>query len=150
MAKRLSGSPRVWKSKLMPYSAPPEKWLKAKSLGPFFPDLPNPDLRPSLLPLFSAVDSLNVLDWPSVDFVTDRHALMTLLGWANRDENNFRINVQLAGLRTVMFSPWGHEASDPMDRDPGFEWVSTWSPGGLGGQTGYSHYRIVHFVGLNQ
>jgi hypothetical protein len=62
-----------------------------------------------LLPIFIAVDSMTPtahIDWPSIDFVTDRHNLRTLLSWANGSGGKFRVDTQLGGQKTVLLKIW--------------------------------------------
>ena len=47
------------------------------------------------------------IDWPSVDFITDRNALRKLLRWGSGvSGKDFRIDLELAGERTVFLNRW--------------------------------------------
>ncbi|EED81960.1 predicted protein [Postia placenta Mad-698-R] len=104
----IPGSPRIWRDRPLPYRVPPDA-------GFVFVD-PNSHRMPSspLYPLFHSVDivaeeSGESIVWPGVDFVTDRNGLRKLLRWINDADGSakpFRIDMQLAGKRTVLFSRW--------------------------------------------
>ncbi len=113
-----------------------------------------------LLPLFRAVDVVSeskiesAVNWSSVDFVTDRNGLRKLFRWANHDETvngptprDFRIDMQLAGDRTVLFNRWepfttvvAHGRSFGYS----FEHVNTRPEDGC--EKGTGHHRIVKCV----
>ncbi|EED80567.1 predicted protein [Postia placenta Mad-698-R] len=104
----IPGSPPIWRDRPLPYRVPPDA-------GFVFVD-PNAHRMPSspLYPLFHSVDivaeeSGESVMWPTVDFVTDRNGLRKLLRWINDADGSakpFRIDMQLAGKRTVLFSRW--------------------------------------------
>ncbi|TFK74730.1 hypothetical protein BDN72DRAFT_629096 [Pluteus cervinus] len=102
------GHPRIWLDRSMPYNVPPD-------VGP--PSHGNARCKFEhfvMFPLFVAVDRLvqdegrDPVDWPSVDFVTDRNNLRKLLRWilGKDDHKTFRIDLQLAGDRTVIMAIW--------------------------------------------
>jgi len=69
-----------------------------------------------MLPLFAAADAIHdqeaaaPVDWPTVDFITDRNDLRRLLRWLNpspgREVHDFRIDVQLVGTKTLVLRRW--------------------------------------------
>ncbi|KAH9046230.1 hypothetical protein EDB84DRAFT_1467266 [Lactarius hengduanensis] len=69
-----------------------------------------------MLPLFAAADAIHdqeaapPVDWPAVDFVTDHSDLRKLLRWVNpspgREVQDFRIDVQLVGTKTLVLRRW--------------------------------------------
>lgn len=113
-----------------------------------------------LLPLFKAVDVVTqarkeLIDWPSVDFITDRNNLRKLLRWVHADGSNakgreFRIDLQLAGKQTVLMNRWDKRITTWSDGavHPGygynFEKASTRSAPGCEKTIG--HNRIIKYV----
>lgn len=116
-----------------------------------------------LLPLFKAVDVVaesknEIVDWPSVDFVTERNNIRKLLKWARTEDQNgraddFRIDLQLAGKRTVLMNRWEKTtkcwSSNLKEVVPNygynFEKASTRPIKGCENTQG--HYRIIQYVG---
>ncbi|TFK40515.1 hypothetical protein BDQ12DRAFT_679577 [Crucibulum laeve] len=106
-----------------------------------------------LLPLITAVDikakeeGLLSFDWPSVDFVTDRNGLRKLLRWIVGGEvKNFRIDLQLAGEKTVLFNRWERRTRELFSGYTfgfNFEKASTKHAYGCENSTG--HHRIVTY-----
>lgn len=110
-----------------------------------------------LLPLFKAVDvakeddaSLDV-DWKSVDFVTNRNGLRKLLRWIDgrgdsKRQRPFRLDLELAGKRTVLLNRWEENRLAPpgMGYGFGFEKETTVPAPGCENSTG--HHRIVQYV----
>jgi hypothetical protein len=87
-------------------------------------------------------------DWPSVDFVTDRNGLRKLLRWiSGTASKDFRIDMQLAGDRTVLFNRWEVRTREQMSGYTygfNFETASTRPASGCERSTG--HHRIVRYV----
>jgi len=112
----------------------------------------------TLLPLVQAVQDLTdqgatpKFDWPSVDFVTDRGRLRKLLAWTRGLSDEWRIDTELAGTRTVLLS--GHAPITKMSGGRSttygfnFEEASTYPVPGLENES--SHHRIIayNFDGL--
>ena len=109
-----------------------------------------------LVPLIAAVNKRSEtspdfdFDWPKVDFVTDRNALRKLLRWGRNEEGmkDFRIDLELAGEKTVLVNRWEAKTRDVYNgRTYGynFEKVSTESAPGCHNGTG--HHRIISYVG---
>ena len=69
----------------------------------------------SLLPLFAAVDAnedADTFSWSAIDVVTDRNGLRRLLRWiAGDDTKAFRIDLQLAGKKTLLMIRWEKETT---------------------------------------
>jgi hypothetical protein len=98
-------------------------------------------------------DDQSVLDWPSIDFVTDRNGLRKLLRWINGSTGttkDFRIDMQLAGKNTVLFNRWEKRNRESLSGRPydsfgfGFEKATTTPAVGCEKSTGY--HRIVKYV----
>ncbi|KAK0197777.1 hypothetical protein F5146DRAFT_1016706 [Armillaria mellea] len=139
------GSPRIWRNKPAPFTIRPDS-------GNHFCDQ-NGYRLPStpLLPILVAVDKMSAgaeipIDWPSVDFITDRNGLRKLLDWVSRKKQSFRIDLQLAGTKTVLCNRWepksrlkvsggyGYNFEDAMTHAaPGCERISA------------GHHRIVTY-----
>ncbi|KAF9259086.1 hypothetical protein L218DRAFT_963957 [Marasmius fiardii PR-910] len=169
------GSPPEWINKPTPYNVPPDTAERFIDQNGFrLPTAP-------LLPLIAAVDFYQatengtVFDWSSVDIVTDRNGLRKLFRWIKAKESlskglqnaavaqpfqpwkpnkDWRIDLQLAGEKTVLFSRWEQNTKEL----PGlpvttyglsFERATTKEGKGCEGTEG--HHRIVQydFGGLN-
>ena len=114
----------------------------------------------TLLPLITAVNKRaegkdEKFDWASVDFVTDRNGLRKLMRWAGAgngsDVRDFRIDLQLAGEKTVLFNRWEkrtRELANGRTFGFSFEKASTQVANGCKDSTG--HHRIISYVGRLQ
>ncbi|KAI0783480.1 hypothetical protein C8Q75DRAFT_435704 [Abortiporus biennis] len=143
------GAPRVWTNKTLPYHVEHDSWGFIDQNACRFPLYP-------LLPLFKAVEvgegelgEKEKVDWAEVDFVTDRNNLRKLLRWVSgkaRGKQDFRIDTQLAGKRTVLFTRFEQRVI-AMRGGSGFgsnfEKVSTKPVPGCERTTGY--HRIVKY-----
>ncbi|KAK1230846.1 hypothetical protein PQX77_006064 [Marasmius sp. AFHP31] len=104
-----------------------------------------------LLPLIASVDfhhanEARSFDWSSVDIITDRNGLRKLLRWVRGEvDRDFRIDLQLAGKKTILFTRWEkHTKEHPMFTGTfghNFEEASTKPTKGCEGSTG--HHRVV-------
>jgi hypothetical protein len=146
------GSPSVWLNKATPYRVSSDRHQKT------FVDANGHHMGPAaLLPLIAAVDACHSIekadeefDWSSVDIVTDRNGLRKLLIWLGvtpGKKKDFRIDLQLAGEKTALFTRWekktritGNEGSFGHN----FEKASTKHAAGCSDST--SHHRIVKYV----
>lgn len=88
------------------------------------------------------------LAWGSFDFITDRNNLRKLLRWiGGTASKDFRIDLQLAGSRTILMNRWERRHQEQM---PGwtygfnFERASSQFPRGCEDSTG--HHRIIQYV----
>ena len=102
-----------------------------------------------LLPLFRSVDVLNKeVDWPAVDVVTDRNGLRKLLRWINGiDVKGFRIDTELAGEQTVLFSRWEfRNRENLLGRTYGLHFEEAMTSVVPGCERSTSHHRIVKYV----
>jgi hypothetical protein len=111
-----------------------------------------------LLPLFKAVDAIREsnmevpnVDWPTVDFITDRNNVRKLLRWiGGNHEKDFRIDTQLSGKNTVLLNRWEPRYKDQM---PGytygfnFEKEATFIAPGC--ETAVGHHRVLTYVGFS-
>jgi len=109
-----------------------------------------------LLPLVVAVNkrtemvSMPLFDWSSVDIVTDRDNLLKLTGWVSGVARDFRIDLQLAGEKTVLMTRWSERYMEPFNgRTYGhsFEKESTVPAPGCKNTAG--HHRIVTYVKIS-
>ncbi|KAG7444159.1 uncharacterized protein BT62DRAFT_981780 [Guyanagaster necrorhizus] len=145
------GSPPEWQNKAVPYRIPADR-------GFFFSDQ-NGFQMPSaiLLPLMVAVETVAEdkkelpFDWSSADFVTDRNCLRKLLRWIGGGNNErsmkeFRIDMQLAGKKTVLLNRWDKrykEQASGYSYGYGFEDHTT-SPA-IGCESSSGHHRIITY-----
>lgn len=151
-----SGSPGIWKDVTPPYTLQTDtKFMRGQAVvvdqnGHRFPSSPT-------LPLFKSVDAFCALTdaappkWPAVDVVTDRNGLRKLMRWASASGRGkeFRIDIDLAGRKTVLMTRWESrtaEHSDDKAYGLNFEHRATKVAPGCGGTT--SHHRIITYVGI--
>ncbi|KAL0064238.1 hypothetical protein AAF712_008823 [Marasmius tenuissimus] len=147
------GSPPEWLDKITPY-------IVEEDTSECFVDQNGFRISASpLLPLIASVDfhhanEAKPFDWSSVDIITDRNGLRKLLRWIQGDaDRDFRIDLQLAGKKTILFTRWEkHTKEYPMFSGTfghNFEEASTKPAKGCEGSSG--HHRVVHynFGGLN-
>jgi len=146
------GSPRIWADRQLPMNVPLDS-------GRDFIDQNGHRMKKlTLLPLVKAVQDLTEqgvtpkFDWKSVDFVTDRGRLRKLLAWAGGLSDEWRIDTELAGTKTVLLSGRAPVTKMRSGRSTSygfnFEEASTYSAPGL--ENAPSHHRIIayNFDGL--
>ncbi|KAK0199533.1 hypothetical protein DFS33DRAFT_1400594 [Desarmillaria ectypa] len=142
------GSPRIWRNKSTPFTICPDS-------GKHFCDQ-NGYRLPStpLLPILVAVDKIVArsdasaisIDWPSVDFITDRNGLRKLLEWVSGKKQSFRIDLQLAGSKTVLCNRWEPQSRLKVFGGYGYNFedaVTRAAPGCERSSAG--HHRIVTY-----
>ena len=99
-----------------------------------------------------AADPQSGIDWPSIDFITDRNGLRKLLRWigGSSDTKEFRIDAQLAGKNTVLLNRWEKRFKEDLGNRNfstfgfNFEKASTKPASGCERSTAY--HRIVKYV----
>ncbi|KAI0044355.1 hypothetical protein FA95DRAFT_1608633 [Auriscalpium vulgare] len=114
----------------------------------------------SLLPVIKAADAMQKhVDWPSVDVIVGRNSLTRLMGWASGSSkrsdgawHDFRIDIELAGDKTVLLNRWEAEYWDaPNAKRYGrnFEHAMSTPAKGCEARTS-GHHRVVKydFLGL--
>ena len=110
--------------------------------------------RYTLLPLIKAVQTRNKspskFDWSSVDFVTDRGAPRKLATWANNKPGHWRLDVQLAGEKTVLINPWPlvTKQSSGYSESYGHNFEKAFTHPAPGCESGTGHHRIISYVRL--
>lgn len=117
----------------------------------------------TLLPLIRAVQDVesqsgtkekDQFDWPSVDFITDRNGLRKLLKWANYASGDpprdFRIDLQLAGSKTVLMNRWEQITKEQPGtrRSYGFNFEEAMTTSVPGCERGTGYHRIVTYVSI--
>lgn len=115
----------------------------------------------ALFPLIRAVQDVesqsgtkgkDAFDWSSVDFVTDRNGLRKLLRWINAPHGDpprdFRIDMQLAGSKTVLLNRWEQITKEQPGsrRSYGFNFEEAMTVPAPGCERGTGHHRIVTYV----
>ncbi|SJL11902.1 uncharacterized protein ARMOST_15316 [Armillaria ostoyae] len=139
------GSPRIWRNKPTPFTIRPDS-------GNHFCDqngyrLPNTPL----LPILVAIDEMAAraeipIDWPSVDFITDRNGLRKLLDWVGGTKQSFRIDLQLAGTKTVLCNRWEPKARLKVFGGYGYNFEDTMTHAAPGCErSSAGHHRIVTY-----
>lgn len=114
-----------------------------------------------LVPLIQAVQTMagdngrKRIDWPSVDFVTDRNGLRKLLRWVTQSSfatgksNDFRIDAQLAGDGTVLLSRWEkvtRERGGNTGQSYGFNFEKAVTAAAPGCEQSTGHHRIITYA----
>lgn len=134
------GAPRRWLNLKAPFevASGPSAYMNENAFH--LPNMP-------LLPLIAAVDaSGSQVDWPALDFVTDRGNLRRLLQWVSGGFNSKpeRIDLQLVGDHTVLMNRWDPKAicyTQSVNFGRGFESTTT-APA----KEGYSsYYQILKY-----
>lgn len=141
------GSPPQWLNRSTPYNVQPDIGLMFRDQNGF--------RMPSavLLPLVVAVNKKTEdegnppFDWSSIDFVTDRNGLRKLTRWIGQKEvKDFRIDMQLAGEKTVLFNRWEKCTREQFDgRTFGFNFEKESTTPAPGCKNGTGHHRIVTY-----
>lgn len=102
----------------------------------------------------SGTEEDDKFDWSSVDIVTDRNGLRKLLRWINAvsgdPPRDFRIDVELAGSKTVLLNRWEQLTKEQPGarRSYGFNFEEAMTVPAPGCERGTGHHRIVTYVGL--
>jgi hypothetical protein len=134
-----TGAPSVWLDRIVPFQVEPDQALDQNSPQNF----PKP-----LLPIFRAIDSMTTIqhiDWPSIDFVTNRGNLRALLSWADGSRETFRIDTQLAGHKTVLLNRTPRVPFvDPTSFGSNFEKEASRPVHGC--ENTSSHHRMILYV----
>jgi len=142
------GSPALWTGQDLPFTLQPDD-------GSNFVDQNTARMsRYPLLPLFAAADAIHdkkapPVDWPAVDVVTDRNGLRKLLRWLSpsegREVRDFRIDVELVGLRTIILNRWdGRTREPPSGRSFGFAFEADTSRAAPGCPISGHHRAITY------
>ena len=144
----LLGSPAIWLNRRTPYSVQPDRDTYLHEDAYRMPGCPGL-ARMRAIDIMTAEKGIEV-DWPRVDFVTDRDTLRKLFRWAGGTRaGKFRIDLELAGERTVFLNRWEPKARTRPRPDPptfgfAFERASTCPAPGCEGATG--NHRISSYV----
>lgn len=114
-----------------------------------------------LIPLIHAVEFINAdegnppFDWSDVDFVTDRNGLRKLMRWANgtgtAQSNDFRIDTQLGGSKTVLLTRWEkvtREKGGGTGHSYGYNFEREATSAAVGCDAGKGYHRVVKYVSL--
>ncbi|KAK0506822.1 hypothetical protein EDD18DRAFT_1343282 [Armillaria luteobubalina] len=142
------GSPRIWRNKPTPFTVPEDSGYQFCDQNGY--RLPNAPLLPVLVAVDSVASRSDIpstkIEWPSVDFVIDRNGLRKLMGWIGDRKQSFRIDLQLAGEKTVLCNRW--EAKTKMRKFGGYghsfeEAITYVAPGCEAGTSG--HHRIITY-----
>lgn len=95
-------------------------------------------------------------NWSAVDLVTDRNGLRKLLRWIygpteERDMyiKDFRIDMQLAGEKTVLFNRWEKRTEEELSGFTfGFNFEKKTTVPAKGCEENAGHHRIIQYVSL--
>ena len=137
-----TGSPRVWDPPDVPFRL---RWGKAKNNR-------HSRIEPTSLYLnllFTAVDLMGTsISWPEIDIISNRRALRLLFNWIQGEKDEFRIDLQPLGPRTLLLCEIKQDFSW---QNPGYGVVfedKTTVPV-PGTEKGLEHTRIVNYVRHN-
>ncbi|PCH40483.1 hypothetical protein WOLCODRAFT_98991 [Wolfiporia cocos MD-104 SS10] len=146
----IPGSPPEWRDRSLPYVVPPDSGIRFVDQNGY--RMPSSTLHPLLRAVdITAEDAGDEFDWSTVDFVTDRNGLRKILRWINDHDGSakeFRIETQLAGKRTVLFSRWEkrtREAPNSTFTTYGFSFERESTTKAPGCEKGTGHHRIVKY-----
>lgn len=142
------GAPAEWQNKATPYQVPADR-------GNYFSDQNGYRMPKAVLqPLITAVDIHHeeegrTFDWSKVDIVTDRNGLRKLLRWIagpgpHQEVKPFRIDLQLAGKKTVLFNRWEKRYREAMSGFTfGFNFEKASTVPGVDCENATGHHRII-------
>ena len=106
-----------------------------------------------LLPLIVAVNKRfemtkePAFNWSDVDIVTDRNNLRKLMRWATGSAEDFRIDLQLAGNKTVLMNRFSQRYKSMFTgRTYGFSFEKSSTVPALGCKNTSGHHRIITYV----
>ncbi|KAI0033496.1 hypothetical protein K488DRAFT_36454, partial [Vararia minispora EC-137] len=138
------GSPPVWNDRRTPFTLSPDARVN-------FVDQNAYKMRGSsaFLPVFAAADAVGAtIDWPSLDFVTNRNSLRKLMRWiGGKADKEFRIDLELLGENTVLMNRWEKRDREvPKYETFGFSFEEETTNAALGCGSGTGHHRIVRYV----
>lgn len=144
------GAPPEWQSRQAPFQVQPDT-------GSSFVDQNGYRVQSTpLLPLFRAVDALaeddpeKEVEWGALDFITDRNNLRKLMRWLNDTEGDlkdFRIDLQLAGKKTVLVNRWEKRFKEAMHGNTfGFAFEKACTKPVFGCEKSTGHHRIIKYV----
>ncbi|KAH9919326.1 uncharacterized protein B0H18DRAFT_1028387 [Fomitopsis serialis] len=123
------GSPPLWCDRGAPYTLSLDRDMFAFEDAYRVPPSLQNLARMNAIDIMTGENGVHV-DWPNIDFITDRNALRKLLGWAGGYAGRaFRIDLEFAGSERSYGFSFEHESTQPA---PGCE-----------GTTG--HYRISSY-----
>jgi len=133
----------------MPYTIPPDK-------GILFCDQNGYKMpKAVLLPLIVAVNKRFEMrqeppfDWSAVDIVTDRNNLRKLFRWADGTSKDFRIDLQLAGTKTVLMNRFSQRYREMFSgRTYGFSFEKSSTDPAPGCKNSTGHHRIITYVSI--
>jgi len=88
------------------------------------------------------------VDWPSVDVITDRNGLRKLLRWINgtAEEKDFRIDIDLAGNRTIVLTRWEARDKEGAGWGYGQNFVSATTRAAENCKDSTGHHRVIKFA----
>jgi len=109
-----------------------------------------------MFPLFAAADAIYdnskkaPVDWPDVDVITDRNGLRKLLRWLNpsegREVRDFRIDVELVGVKTIVLNRCeGYTGEPPAGKSYGFAFEEATAHAAPGCPRS-GHHRAITYV----
>ncbi|KAK0197780.1 hypothetical protein F5146DRAFT_57683 [Armillaria mellea] len=131
------GSPRIWTQRPTPFTLPRDSGYQACDPNGFrLPPYP-------LLPIFIAVDAF---DWASADVVADNHSLLCFMAFANCQRRDFRMDLQLAGSKTILCTRWEPRVlmnANPDGYGRNFEHMQTRPAPGC--EHAASHHRVITY-----
>ena len=150
----VTGSPAIWTGCAVPFKLEPDHpSVFVDKDGARLSEYP-------MLPLFVAADAIHgpkaaaaLVDWPTVDIVTDRNSLRKLLRWLKpspgKEVREFRIEIQLVGTKTLVMGRWEGGMYEPPTRTYGygFECATTRAaPGCPPSGQHRGHHRAITYV----
>ena len=108
------------------------------------------------LPLFRAIDTVysdaarEPIDWSQIDIITDRNnfrKLLSWIDWTGSVAEEFRIDLQLCGIGTVLMQRWEPRTThNAVGFGDSFERESTYPSPGCEEGTLAGHHRVISYV----
>ena len=141
------GSPSHWQNRQLPYTIPPDRGIQfCDQNGHKMP-------KAILLPLIVAVNKRfemakqPAFDWSAIDIITDRNNLRKLMRWAGGNSDDFRIDLQLAGKKTILMNRFSERHMNFFNgRTYGFSFERSSTIPAPGCRASSGHHRIITYV----
>jgi len=141
------GSPPHWQNRQMPYTIPPDRGIQFCDQNGY--KMPKAVLLPLIVAVNKRFEMIKepAFDWSNVDIVTDRNNLRKLTRWAIGTAGDFRIDLQLAGEKTVLMNRFSERYKTIFSgRTYGFSFEKSSTLAAPGCKNSTGHHRIITYV----
>lgn len=144
---RRSGSPPHWQNRPLPYTIPPDQGVQYCDQNGY--KMPKAVLLPLIVAVNKRFEMIKepAFNWSDIDIVTDRNNLRKLMRWATGGAEDFRIDLQLAGHKTVLMNRFSQKYKTMFSgRTYGFSFEKSSTLPAPGCKNSSGHHRIITYV----